>query len=110
MGGLLLPAKHWVHVQPLDLRQRACTPPRSVHGEGPAEYRPRTRSPFSQDCERCDGTILVDLTRHQVIDLLPSRQAKIAAAWMRQHPEIEVVSRDRGEEYAIAARQGAPQA
>ena len=29
---------------------------------------------------------------------------------MRKHPEIKVVSRDRGEVYAAAARLGAPQA
>jgi transposase len=29
------------------------------------------------------GTILVDLERHQVLDLLPDRQAETAAAWMR---------------------------
>jgi transposase len=46
------------------------------------------------------GTILVDLMLHQVIDLLPDRSAETAAAWMRAHPEIEIVSRDRGEDYA----------
>lgn len=56
------------------------------------------------------GTILVDLTSHKVIDLLPDRNTETAAAWMREHPEIEIVSRDRGEEYAAAARKGAPQA
>jgi transposase len=56
------------------------------------------------------GTILVDLTVHNILDLLPDRDAESAAAWMRKHPEIEVVSRDRGEEYAAAARLGAPQA
>lgn len=56
------------------------------------------------------GTILVDLSRHQVIDLLPDRHAVTAAAWMEQHPEIDLVSRDRGGDYAAAARQGAPQA
>jgi transposase len=56
------------------------------------------------------GTILVDLTTHAIIDLLPDRSAETAAAWMRLHPEIEVVSRDRGEDYAAAARAGAPQA
>jgi transposase len=56
------------------------------------------------------GTILVDLTTHAIIDLLPDRNAETAAAWMRLHPEIEVVSRDRGEDYASAARLGAPQA
>lgn len=56
------------------------------------------------------GTILVDLTTHTIVDLLPERNAETAAAWMGLHPEIEVVSRDRGEEYAAAARLGAPQA
>jgi transposase len=56
------------------------------------------------------GTILVDLTTHAIIDLLPDRNAETAAAWMRLHPEIEIVSRDRGEDYAAAARSGAPQA
>jgi transposase len=56
------------------------------------------------------GTILVDLERHRVIDLLPDRQADTAEQWMRQHPTIRAVSRDRGGEYAKAARLGAPQA
>ena len=56
------------------------------------------------------GTILVDLESHRVVDLLPDRQAETAARWMRQHPDIMVVSRDRGAEYASAASQGAPQA
>ncbi len=56
------------------------------------------------------GTILVDLTTHTIIDLLPDRCAETSAAWMREHPEITIVSRDRGEDYAAAARAGAPQA
>lgn len=56
------------------------------------------------------GTILVDLAAHTVLDLLPDRNAESAATWMRAHPEIEVVSRDRGGEYASAAVAGAPQA
>jgi transposase len=56
------------------------------------------------------GTILVNLERHQVLDLLPDRQAETSAQWMRQRPEITVVSRDRGSEYASAASAGAPQA
>jgi transposase len=59
---------------------------------------------------RTFGTILVDLTSRKILDLLPDRDAETAAAWMRKHPEIEVVSRDRGGEYASAARAGAPQA
>jgi transposase len=56
------------------------------------------------------GTILVNLESHRVVDLLPDRQAETSAAWMYHHPDITVVSRDRGSEYAKAASQGAPQA
>jgi transposase len=52
----------------------------------------------------------VDLDGHQIIDLLPDRQAESASAWMATHPEIRHVSRDRGAEYASAASTGAPQA
>jgi transposase len=58
---------------------------------------------------RC-GTLLVDLESHRVVDLLPDRRAESAAQWMRQQPEVMVVSRDRGREYASAAAKGAPQA
>jgi len=56
------------------------------------------------------GTILVNLDQHQVIDLLDERSSKTAADWMRSHPEIDYVSRDRGKDYAQGAAEGAPQA
>jgi transposase len=59
---------------------------------------------------RTFGTVVVDLDAHQIIDLLPDRQADTASAWMAAHPEITHVSRDRGAEYASAASTGAPQA
>lgn len=56
------------------------------------------------------GTIVVDLQTHKVLDVLPDRTADTSAAWMADHPELEVVSRDRGGDYAAAARKAAPQA
>lgn len=56
------------------------------------------------------GTILVDLERHQAIDLLPEREAETLKTWLEAHPEIEVVSRDRSPAYADAAKRGAPEA
>jgi transposase len=54
------------------------------------------------------GTILVDLETHQPLDLLDSRGADEVAAWLQAHPEIEIVSRDRGKDYIKAATEGAP--
>ena len=56
------------------------------------------------------GTIIVDLERRQVVDLLGDRSAATTADWFKRHPEIEIVSRDRAGLYADAAHQGAPQA
>jgi transposase len=56
------------------------------------------------------GTILVDLELRRTIELLPDRSTETVEAWLRAHPEVDIVSRDRGGEYAAAARKGAPQA
>jgi Transposase/zinc-finger of transposase IS204/IS1001/IS1096/IS1165 len=56
------------------------------------------------------AAILVDLELRRPIDLLPDRSEQTLQAWLRAHPEVEIVSRDRGGEYAVAARKGAPQA
>ncbi len=59
---------------------------------------------------RSYGTIIVDLERRRVIDLLPDRTAVTLTAWLRQHPGIEVVARDRSTEYASGIASGAPKA
>lgn len=56
------------------------------------------------------GTILCDLERRCVVELLPDRSADQVAEWLRAHPGVEVVSRDRSGTYADAAARGAPNA
>jgi transposase len=56
------------------------------------------------------GTILVDLERNAVVDLLPDREVATLSAWLRRHGGIQVVARDRAGAYADAVRQGAPAA
>jgi len=56
------------------------------------------------------GTILVDLERHKVVDLLPDREAATLSTWLRHHGAAEIVARDRAGAYADAVRQGAPDA
>ena len=56
------------------------------------------------------GTIIVDLERREVIDLLPDRSAATTADWLKRHPEIEIISRDRCGSFAHGAHEGAPQA
>ncbi|HSX78194.1 MAG TPA: ISL3 family transposase, partial [Candidatus Saccharimonadia bacterium] len=53
------------------------------------------------------GTILVDLERRQPVALLPERTAEPLAQWLREHPGVEVIARDRSSAYAEGARQGA---
>ncbi len=56
------------------------------------------------------GTVLVDLERQHLVDLLPDREKATVTAWLKAHPGVKLISRDRGGSYAEAAREGAPRA
>jgi transposase len=56
------------------------------------------------------GTLLIDLERHRVVDVLPDRLAATLATWLNAHPGIDIISRDRYGDYARGAATGAPKA
>ena len=56
------------------------------------------------------GSILVNLETHKIVDLLVDREAESVRQWLAAHPEVDVVSRDRGGCYIDGATLGAPQA
>ncbi|MER9560382.1 transposase [Mesorhizobium sp. M0323] len=40
-------------------------------------------------------TIICDLGRGRILELLPDRNADTVASWLERHPGIEIVARDR---------------
>jgi transposase len=56
------------------------------------------------------GTILINLEDGTPVDLLPDRQAATVETWLKNHPGVQLISRDRAGEFARGARLGAPEA
>ena len=66
-----------------------------LRGGGDGNITPLTR-PFRRG--RTYGTILVNLETHRPIDLLAERTAEALIDWLKRHPGVEVISRDRSTE------------
>ena len=56
------------------------------------------------------GTLLIDMATHRPLHLYDGREGEDLAAWLRGHPEVKVICRDRSSGYSEGARVGAPQA
>jgi transposase len=56
------------------------------------------------------GTLICDLEKRRVIDLLPDREPATVEAWLIRHPQIEVVARHQNRGYGRAVRQAPPKA
>ena len=54
--------------------------------------------------------MLIALERRSPVALLSDRTAESLAQWLRAHPGVQVIARDRSTAYADGARQGAPSA
>src|SRR6266699_590778 len=59
---------------------------------------------------RSAGTLLVDLERHQPVEVLLGSDEQVLSDWLLAHPGVEVIVRDRGVSYLKGASKGAPQA
>ena len=56
------------------------------------------------------GTVVCDLEKRRIIKLLPDREIATVSTFLAQHPEIAIVSHDRGGGYREAAAKALPHA
>lgn len=56
------------------------------------------------------ATVIIDALTHEHLDVLDGRLAVTLEGWLKDHPGVKLVCRDRSTAYAAGAREGAPQA
>jgi transposase len=84
------------------VRRRAATPVETLGVIGIDDFAWRRNHRY--------GTIVCDLERRRTVILLPDRESATSEAWLRHHPSISIVARDRGGGYGEAVRKALPQA
>jgi transposase len=84
------------------VRRRACLRPDPLTVIGIDDWAFRRNHRY--------GTIVCDLERRRIVTLLPDREIATVKAWLAEHPEIEILSRDRGGGYGEAATKALPHA
>ena len=77
------------------VRRRACLRTEPLNVVGVDDWAIRRNHRY--------GTIVCDLERRRIVTLLPDREIATFQAWLADHPEIKIVSRDRGGGYGEAA-------
>src|ERR1700687_5323363 len=95
---LMLPVSNDTLLRVVRRRTRPRTEPLIVAGIDDWAFRKNHRY----------GTIVCDLERRRIVTLLPDRETATVRAWLSDHPEIRVVSRDRGGGYGEAAEKALP--
>lgn len=84
------------------IRRRSRRPPEPLRVVGIDDWAFRRNHRY--------GSVVCDLERRRIVTLLPDRERVTVEAWLVGHPEIEVVSRDRGGGYGEAAAKALPHA
>lgn len=54
------------------------------------------------------GTVMVDPETHRIIDMIPSRDTRDVKKWLDLYPNIEIISRDGAQIYAVAGHNSHP--
>ena len=65
---------------------------------------------FSKRRGHSYATLLINMDTRKPVDVLDDREASSLTGWLREHPGVQVVCRDRAGTYSLGAKDGAPDA